>query len=47
MIVSRENKTAVDLAEARNEAQTVVDWQFTNAQARVKLKHLYPQVTLK
>lgn len=34
-------------ADARNAAQTGVDWQFTNEQARVKLKHLYPQVTLK
>jgi hypothetical protein len=34
-------------ADARNSAQTGVDWQFTNEQARIKLKHLYPQVTLK
>lgn len=34
-------------ADDRNAAQTGVDWQFTNDQARVKLKHLYPQVTLK
>lgn len=34
-------------ADARNAAQTGVDWQFTSDQARVKLKHLYPQVTLK
>ena len=34
-------------ASARNAAQTGVDWQFTNEQARVKLKQLYPQVTLK
>lgn len=34
-------------AEARNAAQTGVDWQFTTDQARIKLKHLYPQVTLK
>lgn len=34
-------------ADARNAAQTGVDWQFTNEQARVKLKHLYPQVMLK
>ena len=34
-------------ADARNAAQTGVDWQFTNEQARIKLKHLYPQVTLK
>jgi hypothetical protein len=34
-------------ADARNDAQTGVDWQFTNEQARIKLKHLYPQVTMK
>lgn len=34
-------------ADARNAAQTGVDWQFTTEQARIKLKHLYPQVTLK
>ncbi|WP_323697065.1 IS630 family transposase [Thiorhodovibrio litoralis] len=34
-------------AEQRNEAQIGVDWQFTNDKARVKLKHLYPQVKLK
>jgi DDE superfamily endonuclease len=34
-------------ADARNAAQTGVDWQFTNDDARIKLKHLYPQVTLK
>ena len=34
-------------ADDRNAAQTGVDWHFTNEQARIKLKHLYPQVTLK
>jgi hypothetical protein len=34
-------------ADARNAAQTGVDWQFSNEQARIKLKHLYPQITLK
>jgi hypothetical protein len=34
-------------ADARNAAQTGVNWQFTNEQARIKLKHLYPQVMLK
>jgi DDE superfamily endonuclease len=34
-------------ADARNAAQTGVDWQFTNDDARIKLKHLYPQVTMK
>ena len=28
----------------RNAAQVVIDWQFTTADARVKLKHLYPSV---
>jgi hypothetical protein len=34
-------------ADARNAAQIGVDWQFTNDQARTKLKHLYPQVKVK
>ena len=34
-------------ADARNAAQTGVDWQFSNEQARIKLKHLYPQIALK
>jgi hypothetical protein len=34
-------------ADARNAAQSGVDWQITNDQARSKLKHLYPQVALK
>jgi len=28
----------------RNERQIGVDWQFTTADARIKLKHLYPKV---
>ena len=28
---------------ARNSAATRIDWRFTTADARVKLKHLYPQ----
>ena len=28
----------------RNAKQVGVDWQFTTADARVKLKHLYPKV---
>jgi len=28
---------------ARNTMQKGVDWQFTTPDARVKLKHLYPQ----
>jgi hypothetical protein len=34
-------------ADACNAAQVGVDWQFTNDQARTKLKHLYPQVRVK
>jgi hypothetical protein len=40
-------REAAAWADARNAAQTGVDWQFTNEQARIKLKHLYPQVMLK
>jgi hypothetical protein len=28
----------------RNERQIGVDWQFTTADARIKLKHLYPNI---
>jgi hypothetical protein len=28
----------------RNQAGTTVDWQFTTADARIKLKHLYPVI---
>ena len=28
--------------EARNAASTTIDWRFTTADARIKLKHLYP-----
>lgn len=34
-------------ADARNAAQAGVDGQFTNEQAHIKLKLLYPHVTLK
>ncbi len=30
--------------EARNGAATVVRWQFTTADARIKLRRLYPQI---
>ncbi len=30
--------------QTRNTAQAVIDWQFTTADARIKLKHLYPVV---
>ena len=29
----------------RNNAQVTIDWQFTTADARTKLKRLYPQIT--
>ncbi len=28
----------------RNAAATTIDWQFTTADARIKLKHLYPSL---
>ena len=31
-------------AEARNAAQKGIDWQFRTADARVRLKHLYPSI---
>jgi hypothetical protein len=34
------------VAAARNAARATVDWQFTTAQARVKLQHLYPSTSL-
>ncbi|MDQ3831439.1 MAG: IS630 family transposase, partial [Candidatus Tectomicrobia bacterium] len=30
--------------EERNAARVTIDWQFTTADARIKLKHLYPSV---
>jgi hypothetical protein len=33
------------LEDERNARQATIDWQFTNRQARVKLKQLYPVVT--
>ena len=32
--------------QARNAAVVGVDWQFTTADARVKLKRLYPSIQL-
>lgn len=34
-------------AERRNAAQIGVDWQFTNEDARTKLKRLYPKIEMK
>jgi hypothetical protein len=49
--LSRRIADATTLAEEvrawedrRNQAQTGVDWQFTTADARVKLKRLYPRI---
>ena len=30
----------------RNESGATVDWRFTTADARIKLKHLYPSIGL-
>jgi hypothetical protein len=30
--------------QARNAARTTLDWRFTTADARIKLKHLYPAI---
>jgi hypothetical protein len=32
------------LEDERNARHAIIDWQFTNRQARVKLKQLYPVV---
>ena len=38
-------KRALPAWEAdRNASQTGVDWQFTTADARIKLKRLYPKI---
>lgn len=34
------------VAAARNAARATIDWQFTTAQARMKLQHLYPSTSL-
>jgi hypothetical protein len=31
---------------SRNKRQIGVDWQFTTADARTKLKRLYPKITI-
>jgi hypothetical protein len=28
----------------RNAAESSIDWRFTSADARIKLKHLYPEI---
>ena len=42
-ILQRETKA---WADRRNASQTGIDWQFTTADARIKLKHLYPQIKM-
>ena len=32
--------------QARNAETTCIDWRFTSPDARIKLKHLYPAITL-
>jgi len=32
--------------QSRNVAETTIDWRFTTADARIKLKHLYPAIEL-
>jgi len=34
------------LARERNQAEATVDWQFRNAGARIKLKKLYPSISV-
>jgi hypothetical protein len=45
-IESKERMKAEVMAwqQKRNEARTTVDWQFTTADARIKLKRLYPVI---
>jgi len=38
-----EEKVAIWQRE-RNSAQVIIDWQFTTADARIKLKRLYPEI---
>ncbi len=30
--------------EKRNAAESSIDWRFTSEEARIKLKHLYPEI---
>ena len=38
------NKKLALWSSARNSSQKSVSWQFTSADARTKLKHLYPEI---
>ena len=47
--IASQEETAAQAAawnEDRNHRQTGVDWQFTTADARIKLKRLYPKITV-
>jgi len=33
--------------EERNAAESSIDWRFTSTDARIKLKHLYPEIVEK
>jgi len=33
------------LMQERNQSQSTVDWQFRTADARIKLKNLYPSIS--
>ncbi|MEC4720762.1 hypothetical protein RY831_16480 [Noviherbaspirillum sp. CPCC 100848] len=35
---------AENWAETRNNRQTGIDWQFRTADARIRLKYLYPKI---
>jgi hypothetical protein len=35
-----------DLESARNTARCRIDWRFTTANARIKLKRLYPSIQI-
>jgi hypothetical protein len=38
------NKLTTAWAQRRNRAEGTVDWRFTTADARIKLKRLYPNI---
>jgi hypothetical protein len=42
--MTRVARLAQQWAEARNQRQTGIDWQFRTAKARIKLKYLYPKI---
>lgn len=42
--LARVSELAQQWAEARNRRQAGIDWQFRTADARIKLKYLYPKI---